>query len=405
MLWFLSILGGDLMLSVATLKNIYLKEIYDFFRDHNVLNRSVRLKADTTNTRYIKALAIINEELNSNQSFTVDDLDNFLFEQLFYSNNNYHFAYRFNNLSLTSESTLTHVESFLQSNPGLCYNKLISDNNGLDNELFTTRIEMQNNKLRSLQLLIKYNSTSTRSFPAIDMFVGVLIDLSNNLVVLKFNQNLLDNNRRDSLDILKDIKKMLKGEGTPGRVFEPLQLNITSLNESDARDTIFKLFEELSLEAEALLDAQTQPHTENSIRLFLGQMGLSDITQDYVNQIKAVIYQDISNTISESVFQRGWVFRFLFREGDTTRASSRTDDRGPIYGSKVYWHLKEIIFREREMIESGFHWYIDPNTDDFVQVRLESRNDTMVIHYYYHMRYGRKEKEEFVLRKINQYLP
>lgn len=105
----------------------------------------------------------------------------------------------------------------------------------------------------------------------------------------------------------------------------------------------------------------------------------------------------------------GWVFRFVFREGQLTRASSRTDDKSPIYGSKVYWHLKELIFKSNEMREAGFHWYIDDPTltDDpkFVIVRLEARSDTLIIHYYYRMRSSeRKEIEDYVLQKVNRFI-
>jgi hypothetical protein len=385
-----------------------MKDFFDFFKSKNVPDRNSRLRADTTNARYSSILKVVNEELKSTTgAFNAEELDEFLFDNLFYSNNNYHYAYRLENLFFTTETTEQQVEAFFANNPSLNYKKLLTDVSVSDYELCTLRSEFSDGKLTSIKMLIKVETISTRSIPAIDMFSAVLIDLANKMVIFKFNLNHLDNIRKDPLDLLSILKKILHGEGTSWKIFNPIQINITSLNEEASKETIFKLFEELSLEAEELLDAQTLPDTEKNIENFLKEMGLREVTEDYIQQIKAVIYQEISNTIKDSIFEKGWVFRFVFREGQTTRASTRTDDRGPIYGSKVYWHLKELIFKETKMIESGFHWHIKNNTgeDDYVQVRLESRSDTIIMHYYYNMRYGRKEKEDFVVRKINEYLP
>jgi hypothetical protein len=396
------------MVSIFTLKNIYLKDWEDFFKRNNVHNISARLKGDTTHARYQSVHKLITEELSKeNGSFSTKQFDDYLFEQLYYSKNNYHFVSRFDNHNFTNESTMNDVNVFFEQHPELLLNKLLNDDErGTENVLCTTRIEVNNGKLIGINILVRITTIKTKRYPDVDMYSGILIDLVNNLIVFKFYLNYLDNIPKDPLTILTDLRKMVMGEGANGRKFEPLDLNIQSLNEKAARVAIFQLFEDLSFEAENILNGLTLPDTKEKIVSFLKNMKLTEITEDYIEQIKAVIYQEISSTINDSIFEKGWVFRFVFREGLTTRASSRTIDFSPIYGSKIYWHLKELIFKAGELYEGGFHWYLYGSSDieQFVQVRIESKNDTIVLNYYNEIRSGRREKENFVLRKINEHL-
>lgn len=58
--------------------------------------------------------------------------------------------------------------------------------------------------------------------------------MEHNLVIIRFNQNLLDNFELDPLDVLTHLKDLLNGfvqQGEEINPFEPLGLNIIGFNE------------------------------------------------------------------------------------------------------------------------------------------------------------------------------
>ncbi|GGE81393.1 hypothetical protein [Priestia taiwanensis] len=398
------------MLTHNTLRNIYKKDFEDFFRLHKVHRRSVRIVPETGQDRYTPIQNIITEELESQEKFSDTSFDEFMYQQLFYSINNWHYVYKNEDCIFNSNTSLEDVIYFLEMHPALNFNKPLTDNLGSERYLLcTTRIEVIDDCLKSINFLIKIGDVESNSENCY-FFSAITIDLEHNLVIIRFNQNSLESFEEDPSDVLVKLKDLLNGASQRDGVispFESLNLNVIGLNEEVSKRIISTLFKELSSEAEDILNARVPENTENDIREFLENKGLP-CEEDYVQQIKSVLYQDISQTCADTIFANGWVFRFVFREGRLTRASSRTDDRSPIYGSKVYWHLKELIFKSEEMYEAGFLWYLE-NPGEFeeakyVEVRLESRNDSLILHYYYKMRTSdRKEKEEFVLRKINSY--
>jgi len=396
------------VVSVPLLRNIQIQYYKEFFKAHEVPNTLKKLTVGQFQSKYYRIAEIITEELSKadSSSFTEEELDDFLFNELFFFSNNYHYALRFNHFLFSKDSSIESVVDFLQRNGSFKFNNLLSNETEAgDLKILTTRVESIDGKLTKMNFLIRIQSISTRRFPDVHFLCGIQIDVTNNLILFKFQLNHLEKSKMEPLDVLTLMKKFVNGESREGQILQPLQINVVTFNEYITHKSIFSMFEELSLEAEKILNAQTKPNTVSEITNFLVSMGVRKVEEDYIEQIKAVIYQEISTTINDNTFEKGWVFRFKFKEGLTTSASSRTEDYGPIYGSKIYWHLKELIFKEKKMYEGGFHWYIHGiESDQFVHVRLEAKNDTMVINYYRKMRQSRKEKEDFVQRKVNEHL-
>lgn len=389
------------------MRNIFKKDFVKLFRENQIQNRTVRINGNPGEDRYKPIRRIITEELESQNYLSNSAFDDFIFDQLFYSVNNWQYVYKNHDIaSILDEGTQVEICDFLDNINGLKFNTPLVYN--LDEgkyTLCTTRAEFSNQKLSKLHFLIKVGRSKDQD-ETVYLFSGITLDLESSIVIIRFSQHLLDNYEDDAMDVLKDIKDMLNGANRYGRIFEELNLNVIGLNDDLPKKIISSLFKEVSAEAEEILNRQVPENTEEDIRTFLEGKGLPS-KEDYVQQIKSVIFQDISAECADTMFPNGWVFRFIFREGLYTRASSRTDDRSPIYGSKVYWHLKELIFNSEQMQESGIHWYLeDPATTEnpsFVQVRFESRSESLLIHYYYKMRNDRKEKEEYVLQKIKQH--
>ncbi|MFC4323666.1 hypothetical protein [Litchfieldia salsa] len=395
------------MLNRNTLRNIYKQDFENFFSYHKVKLRSKRIIPNPGEERYIPISRILEEELKSGASFSKEELDGFLYNELFYSVNNWHYLYQLNDSNNAFKNNPESITALLKSEPKFKFNNPLV--NKLENENFslcTSRLEIIDNKVKVINFLFKIGVVESNK-ENYTFFSGVTIDLERNFVYFRFNQNLLDNYPFDPLDVISKLKDILNGLRSEGRFFEALKFNIVGFNETIPKKIISTLFKDLSSEAEDILNQQVPANTDKDIRDFLKGKKLPS-HEDYVQQIKSVIYQDISQTCADTLFKNGWVFRFVFREGQLTRAASRTDDKSPIYGSKVYWHLKELIFKNDEMQEAGFHWYLnDPTQTDepkFLQARLEARHDSLIIHYYYNMRTGdRKEKEDYVLQKINGY--
>ncbi|MFB5935535.1 hypothetical protein ACE8FZ_19940 [Peribacillus frigoritolerans] len=296
---------------------------------------------------------------------------------------------------------------FFEGHDDFKYNHLLTDKLDKDEyQLCTTRLEFSHNRLKNIHFLFKIG-VSESSGEYYNFFSAVTIELETNMVIFRFDQHLLDCYPADPLDIISSLKDIINGVNKKHEIFDILEFNVIGMHVEAPKKIISSLFKELSSEAEDILNKEVPSQTDNDIREFLEGKGLP-FEEDYIQQIKSVLFQDISQKCADTFFVNGWVFRFVFREGQLTRASSRTDDKSPIYGSKVYWNLKELIFKSDEMKESGFHWYLtDPfdESPEFVQVRLEARNDSLIVHYYYKMRSpDRKEKEDYVLRKIKEYL-
>lgn len=389
------------MLYESTLKNLWKNEYKLFLKKLGTKNLSKRLHTSYSYD-YSNIITVIKEELADTQSkLTTEVIDNFLFDNFFYNNNNYHFIYRIHSFVEFKDLTVSHIESYLKGNPEIKFNEsLINFKPNSDLKLCSTRIDSSDGIVSSINLLIYVGKVSTKR-GEIDLYTAVQIDLSKKLIAIKFNLNLFENHHYEKMFIVDKIKTKLISDTD---VFKSLELRIKSHNETQIRRTIHTLFRELSEQAESLLNNKVPPETEEKISKFLQSMDIEN-NKEYLNQVKAVIYQDISRTFNKSLFDNGWIFRFVFREGDTTRASSTTDDYEPIYSKKVYWNLKELLFKSTELIETGILWNTDKNTKP-VLVRLEQKNSNLIVYYYQEKnKEARKEKENFVLQKIDRYLP
>ncbi|KGE16238.1 hypothetical protein [Paenibacillus wynnii] len=391
------------MITIPMLQNLYQYQYYNLFKSHDIPNYNKRAgeEGKTSAARYRMIHKIMTEELVTG-NLTPRVVDEFLFENLYYSNMNYHFVYRLSEFVHDFNTPTDVITQFFNENSSLNWDKLLTEESG--SSLLTLRLDTEDNHLIGIKMLLKIDTIRTRKFEEQDVYAGIYIDLLHNLVSFRFNLSQLERISKEPLAIISELKNLLCATSVSGLLFEPLRININSLNETAARKCIFNLFEELSLEAEQILNAHTPPETEDKIKEFLTTMRLRTITGDYIQQIKAVLYQEISTKIRGSVFEKGWIFRFVFREGLTTRASSRTDDSGPIYGSKIYWHLKELIFKERELYEAGFSWYLPwlkNGEPDSILVRMESRNDSIILNYYRNTTFRRGDKERYVLQQIN----
>lgn len=389
------------MFSQNMLRNITKTRIKRYLRQNEVTNLKRRLQTHFVSD-YSKILEVFKEELASGGKLNENNVDNFIFNQIFYENCNYYYVYKLNTIDINKDLSEANILQDLIDKGFKVNQPLTDETEATDYDLCTTRLNFKEGKLSHINCLLKVSTVESEYRGEIDFYCGIIIDLNNDLLILKFNLNLLESHRKGKLSLLHDIKRIV----TNSAPFNQIKLSFSSYNEHTVRKIIFDIFKNLSIEAEDLLNQRIPADAEEKIQQFLTNMQVAEIGNDYINQIKAVVYQDISKTFQDSLFNNGWVFRFVFREGDSTRASSRTDDFSPIYSKQVYWHLKELVFKSGELQEAGFHWFLNPaEKEGIIFVKLEQKNDALVFQFYQKTDLNRKVKEEYVINEITKQLP
>jgi hypothetical protein len=400
---------GISLFTERVLKNIQIQELKAFLSDNNVQGRTTRIKSSSTELKYTDYLKVLEEEIESSEegTLTPEIVDQFVYEHLFYANNNSHFIFNFNSYFHENPSDSEVIEQLFAKFSGLNYNQSLIDweDNTDKINLCTTRVDfIDSSELKSINFLFRIAILSLE-YGRTSVFCGVTLDFEHNFLIMKFNQNQFSKMEGDSLSIINSIRNVLSGSGDFTSTFSWMNINLKQLNEDSVNTAIYNLFADLSLEAESILDSRLTPENIYHIDCFIENVGLKDlepkIKEEYIKQIKAVIYQDISRTMEEGKFGKGWVFKLGFREGDFSRASQNAEKRSPVYSQQVFWQLKEIIHRTGKMQECGFHWKLQKS---FVDVKMESKNGSLLVYYYSRLRIGRREKEEYVLRKVAENL-
>lgn len=389
------------MISEETLRNFYKKEIRQFLKNKNI-ERLERLNPKGVTQKlgdYSNYVAVIKEEVRSGR-LTKKSLDDFLYSNLFHSKNNLHYIFELEDFIIKQGVPFDRFSDFVSKNPGLLVNEYLFDKAiSTDWELCQTRFNFNSdNSIATIEFLIKVLPVKTARGTT-HLFAAVTVNLTEKLISIKYNQTVLECSAHSKTWLTSTLKNTLVSRAP----FTSLKMLIKGINEYHGKKTIFKMFNNLSQEAEKILNSHVKDDTKQKIIQFLEEMGINPERDEYVKQIISVVYQDLSESFDNNTFKDGWVFRFVFREGEFTRASSRSDNFDPIYNSQVYWNLKELIYKKAELIEAGFNWFIKINNETFTLfTRIEIKGDAFIVYYYNKGRYKlkRKEKENYVFKQI-----
>ncbi|MFD9627701.1 hypothetical protein [Peribacillus muralis] len=396
------------MINIKTLKNIYKNEFYPFLENLGYKNVPLLVRGKNTYDYSVLRNFLETEISRSNSPLNKENLNEFLYNKLFFEKNNYHYVYNLSSFFSNSKNIeYTDIEEVLK-NPVLHLNDTLSDfipSNEL--ELCNTKVITEFSKGKTLvsqiQFLFFIEELAFVKKGDINLFCCVDINLESNFLSFKFNHNLIDNLE----DKTKLLDKLIIKLQSSLDILKDFNIKITTHNETTVKRTIQNLFIELSDQAEKLLQKQVDSGVERKIKEFLDDIKVPQ-TSDYIKQIISVAYQHVSKSFEKPLFKDGWAFRFVFKEGDNTRASSSNDDLDPVYSKQVYWNLKELMFREKgtDFIEAGLLWYTDKGASP-VSIKIEQKNNLIILQYY-RKEYNvikRKEKEQYVLRKIRSGIP
>ncbi|MEC0235246.1 hypothetical protein P4H71_13035 [Paenibacillus kribbensis] len=151
---------------MSTLQNIYQQDFYNFFKTYGVDNWRKRTEAKGREARYQAIKRVIDEELHQKTGrFGEDELDYFLFDQMYYQNLSYQHIYKFDNLHFPKKTTREEAEEFFHKFPELCFNsKLTEDQGSEDYKLHSRIVKLMNIKIlkRDMILFVKSIPKSVR---------------------------------------------------------------------------------------------------------------------------------------------------------------------------------------------------------------------------------------------------
>ncbi|OMC89772.1 hypothetical protein, partial [Paenibacillus odorifer] len=253
----------------------------------------------STPLKYLEYLNVIEEEIASNEvgTLTSEVVDQFVFEHLFYANSNIHFVFRFSSYLHEIPRTDAEITRIFTRMPQLMFNQSLVDwdDNTRRINLCTTRSTyFDDGQLKSLLFLFRVANLEMEHGMT-SVFCGVTLDFEHDLLIVKFNQNQFTRLDGESLLHVISIKNALSGAGDFADSFAWMRINLQQLNEDTVNSTIYRLFRELSLEAERLLDSKMTEENLMHIENFMENIGLNDLEpklkEEYMNldSAKAII--------------------------------------------------------------------------------------------------------------------
>lgn len=389
------------MININTIKNLYKNDFYPFLKKLGYKNVPELVRGKSTYD-YSTLTHFLDSEIASPKGkLNKLNLDEFLYSKLFYDKNNYHYIYNLSSfLGNSKEFNFSSIREILK-NPALKFNEQLAEITPTKElELCCTKVITNEDEkiVKQIQFLFFIEELTFKTKGKINLFCCVDISLESRFVSFKFNHNLIEDYEHKT-KILDKIVSKLQSDFD---IFKDFKIGITTHNETVVKRTIQYLFIELSNQAEKLLQKQVDPNVEEKIIEFLDTINVPQ-TADYKKQIISVVYQHVSSSFESTLFKDGWAFRFVFKEGDNTRASSSNHDQKPVYSKQVYWNLKELMFRKKgtDFVEAGLLWHTDSGNSP-VAVKIEQKNNLIIVQYYKNSynQIRRRGKEQYVLRKI-----
>lgn len=381
--------------NIPLLRNFEVNYLRDLFDDFNPeVNKLIREVTGETNS-----WARYNQVLNKliREGYDDSELEQTLFLQLAYEKTDH--SYIFN---LNSEIS---VEEFFDTHNNITLNnrKLTDIRNAESNLLTVRRIDNE------VIFLFRFGSVNEESNKPVSLFIPCIFDFTNNLLHIKMRKGYISKSEYRSKDLIELILEKINNEPT-------YPITISKYNSASLKKVLYNIFSFEAKKAEALINERVTTITEERlnevIQNFLSRDLDIDITPSYIDRVKSIFYQSNSIEMDDNEFYGGYIFAFTFLDGAMTKSLTRSSDREPVFNKKVYWNLKDIIHEEKEITEISLYWRFNennfsqaPNGDNFsfVEVSLKEKKGMLEIHFY-QSEEDRREKSEFVIYRVKEYL-
>ncbi|WP_214818827.1 hypothetical protein [Exiguobacterium sp. s131] len=377
--------------------------------DQEAYNQHLKKAIGSNNQGKIRS--IIQSAISESETYK-NEINNFLYEVIYNYELNYQVVYKlkfFNKLEQNSDDkskefslTKNEIHQIIEENLSEVYETnnnrgYFSDITNLGSELFI--VKKTNQGVEILQRIFVSNASTPEKAKSI--FVGYKIDLENNLIELKWNENRIKDFYKENSEIKKvsqlllylfsNFKKLTGGFllTSQARVhsinqkLEDETLNIIKINEFEK--FLFTLFEDDYQEKCKLFKGKVDMHLENTVSSTVEDLKLQNLHDEQAKTlVRHLKYHDVASTLSFPDYD-DYIFSFAFRDVNIT--SSKTFSRGhkPIYSSSIYWYLIKIALEMKKMTEIGTNlFYKEENTQKIFEqeVLLQVKRGALYIKYY-----------------------
>lgn len=242
-----------------------------------------------------------------------------------------------------------------------------------------------------------------------NFYVPCVLDFDNSLLQIRLRKHYVSKSSTNQVTVLEQVKTFISDlDG---------DISVLEYNETTVHNLLYQIFKEESEKAETVIKEHTKEYltdkqVNEKILTFLKEELEMLEPEMYADRVKSAFYQDLSLHLDPTEFYNGFIFAFTFLDKNFIKSSTRNPKRDPIYNSKVYWNLKDLIHEYEEVSELSCFWKF--NEEDFgpaggedfefVEVSLRERNGSIEIHYYNSPAEKRRLKEDYVHSRISKYL-
>ena len=208
------------------------------------------------------------------------------------------------------------------------------------------------------------------------------LDFQNKMISIGYNENDFKKTEMKNQDFISRCTNDLS------EIMDFFSIRLTNPDPYIYKRLLFNLYERWTTEVEIILEQNVPESFNSSVSEFLSAIAVEE-RESYVKQLKSILFQEVARpeliTDDDTIYPNGWVMRFAFKDGDFTKASSRTDEFEPVYASPIYWSLKDIINERRELLELGLAINLSNDFEGghpMIYVRIELIQDYLSIYFY-----------------------
>lgn len=409
-------------------------QLYDYLNDGKVdkLKSKVdQIRKERGDLRGIDHLGIVlNKELNELSDIVVDTVEQDLFDFFFSVDPELNY---YKKIGLASGKDAYSVwESIVKNDFYSKYidRKLFEIENVLEHQIISIRRDQ-----KSVKILLQFGLSTTRKRHQEKLFmVSVKIDLENMVLSFGYKQAAFTNLqneykiRRDKM--IEQIELLIKKMGLPVYIME--------YEEIPVQRALFKIFSEEVARTNELIEKEIKSQISDgsdpikeireSIYDFLSKTMLLNNPEEFVDKSLSIKFQDFAKNMNKSKFIKngGYIFGFGFADRKVTKSTNKSERKNPVYESKIYWSLKDIIFEYKEISSLALYWKFD--LDDFgrdvkgspvvgnisfTEVEYTSTSGKLSIHHFVNsenmiissvVAKEKERKQEYALYRIDKYL-
>ena len=405
----------------SLLRNFTVKQLERYFEtqinDFKQLLRKVKIDGSTSHERFTKVL----NELTV-KGFNDNNIDQDLFNGLVYylSDRVYH---------MNLNTSLGIDEAFNLLNESSKYSNYINkklSKVATNDSLITIRREGERLIFLFQLEVIELGGDSQKS----NFYISCILDFEDKYIQIRLRHHYLKSSKFNLTKVIKHIVGFLS------RL--PIATSVGKYNEAFIQQSLYKMFLKESEKSLNLIkkevakeEKQNNVKGEEELREDISnylkqQLNISDPTS-YVDKVMSVKYQDTVKQIKEKDFVNdgGFIFAFSFIDRKITRSTNRNKDHKPVYYSKIYWNLRDVVKDYEEISELGVYWKfnntnfgkplsIDDKSSDlsFAEVGFKEIHSALEIHYYTNssdenlvtLTNERRLRERYVVWKIRKFI-